>query len=203
MKKTIIKTAIITALILLSAVFIIYFAIYVISPKTIGNLYKNLGMKTNAVEMYEKQYLSKGNAFDDLKELVDMAVYAEDEECVAEYGKILTVDQSVKLKLLSDVSKKDGERDIYDYYSTRTVEGFYNIGDKTECVDIAFRTSDTYSEDKSVYFVAMVCSSGNDKELATAFIDYYNNGTYKNNISSGRSELANLVLLLKEKYDLK
>lgn len=203
MKRTIIKTAVITALLLVCAVFITYFAVYFISPETIGNLYKNLGMKSSAVEMYEKQYLSKGNAFDDLKELVDMAVYAEDEERVAEYGKILTINQSVKLKLLSDASKKDGERDIYDYYSTRTVEGFYKIGDKAECVNIAFRTSDAYSEDKSVYYVAMVCSAGNDKELASEFIDYYDNGTYKNNISSGRSELVKLVFSLKDKYDLK
>ena len=80
MKKTIIKTAVITALLLLCSVFIIYFATYIVSPGTIGDMYKNLGMKNNAVEMYEKQYLSKGNAFDDLKELVDMAIYAEDEE---------------------------------------------------------------------------------------------------------------------------
>ena len=203
MKKTIIKTAVITALLLLCFVFIIYFAIYIVSPGTIGDMYKNLGMKNNAVEMYEKQYLSKGNAFDDLKELVDMAIYAEDEERVAEYGKILTVDQSVKLKLLSDASKKEGERDIYDYYSTRTVEGFYKIGNKTECVNTAFITSESYGQDKSVYFVAMVCSSGNDKELATEFIDYYDNGAYKNNITSGRAELVNLVFSLKEKYDLK
>ena len=203
MKKTIIKTAVITALLLLCSVFIIYFAIYIVSPGTIGDMYKNLGMKNNAVEMYEKQYLSKGNAFDDLKELVDMAIYAEDEERVAEYGKILTVDQSVKLKLLSDASKKEGVRDIYDYYSTRTVEGFYKIGNKAECVSIAFMTSESYGEDKSVYFVAMICSSGNDKELATEFIDYYDNGAYKNNITSGRAELVNLVFSLKEKYDLK
>ena len=74
MKKTIIKTALITALLLLCSVFIIYFATYIVSPGTIGDMYKNLGMKNNAVEMYEKQYLSKGNAFDDLKELVDMAI---------------------------------------------------------------------------------------------------------------------------------
>ena len=64
-------------------------------------------------------------------------------------------------------------------------------------------TSESYGEDKSVYFVAMICSSGNDKELAAEFIDYYDNGAYKNNITSGRAKLSNLVSSLKEKYDLK
>lgn len=202
MKKTIIKTAIITALAVLVAFFATYFAIFIVSPKTIGTVYKNLGIKNGAVEMYERQYLEKGNSFNDLKELVDMAIYSENEAKIAEYGKILTIDQSVKLKDAEKSAGNSGAFGLYDYYATRTVEALYKTGNKEECVKTAYKTSDAFTANKSIYYVSAICLSGNDKDLAEQFVGIYDKGKYFGNITEGKSELSAAIFQTQSIYKI-
>ena len=88
MKKTIIKTAIFTVLSLVLALFIGVFAIFMFTPKLSARICHNLGLKDLSTSCYERVYKQTGE-LEDLIEVIDSAVYAENKDCVIEYGTIL------------------------------------------------------------------------------------------------------------------
>ena len=157
MKKTIVKTAVITFAALIAACVTVFLIVSVVSPKTIGKFYYNLGMKSSAVKQYEMQYENKGHAFSDLVDLTDIAISVDDEERIARYGKSLTVDFKTKLKELSAKEENSYGRNLYDFYATRTVEAVYLTAETTEdleeCVKIAISTTEKYTSYSSLKFL--------------------------------------------------
>ena len=202
MKKTIIKTAVITFAALIAAFVTVFLIVSAVSPKTIGKFYYNLGMKSSAVKQYEMQYENKGHAFTDLVDLTDIAILVDDEERIARYGKALTVDFKAKLKDLAERDENSYGRNLYDFYATRTVEATYRIassGDFGECVKVAISTTEKYNSDSSLKFLVNLSIGNNDKKLADCVYDSYKKGDM-NNISDGNDELAADMQKLNETF---
>ncbi len=193
MKKTIIKTAVITFAALIAACVTVFLIVSVVSPKTIGKFYYNLGMKSSAVKQYEMQYENKGHAFSDLVDLTDIAISVDDEERIARYGKSLTVDFKTKLKELSAKEENSYGRNLYDFYATRTVEAVYLTAETTEdleeCVKIAISTTEKYTSYSSLKFLVNLSLGKNDKKLADCVYGLYKKGNM-NGISDGKDDLV-------------
>ena len=193
MKKTIIKTAVITFAALIAACVTVFLIVSVVSPNTIGKFYYNLGMKSSAVKQYEMQYENKGHAFSDLVDLTDIAISVDDEERIARYGKSLTVDFKTKLKELSAKEENSYGRNLYDFYATRTVEAVYLTAETTEdleeCVKIAISTTEKYTSYSSLKFLVNLSLGKNDKKLADCVYDLYKKGNM-NGISEGKDDLV-------------
>ena len=193
MKKTIIKTAVITFAALIAASVTVFLIVSVVSPKTIGKFYYNLGMKSSAVKQYEMQYENKGHAFSDLVDLTDIAISVDDEERIARYGKSLTVDFKTKLKELSAKEENSYGRNLYDFYATRTVEAVYLTAETTEdleeCVKIAISTTEKYTSYSSLKFLVNLSLGKHDKKLADCVYDLYKKGNM-NGISDGKDDLV-------------
>ncbi len=192
MKKTIIKTAVITFAALIVACVTVFLIVSAVSPKTIGKIYYNLGMKSSAVRQYELQYENKGHAFSDLVDLTDIAISVGDEEKIARYGKTLAVDFKSKLKELSQREENSYGRNLYDFYATRTVEAAYRSAapeELGECVKIAVQTTEKYDSDSSLKFVVNLSVGNKDKNLAVCVYALFTKGEM-NNISEGKEELA-------------
>ncbi len=202
MKRTIIKTAVITFLALIAACATFFLILSVASPKTLGSFCLNLGMKNAAVKQYERQYKNKGEDFDALVELTDVAILADDEEAVARYGKILTIDNKSKLKALSD-GKNDAtfERTLYDYYATRTVEALYKTTIPGDCVEAALNTTENYTVGSSLKFAVNLSINENDKNLAVCIYTRYLNGKYKDKIVEGKKEFEADVKKLVDAFE--
>ena len=71
MGKYVAKTAVITVLCLLGALIVIFFALFLFSPKTLGNDFKAMGNKSAAAFFYSRQYKKTGSS-SDLAVLIDI-----------------------------------------------------------------------------------------------------------------------------------
>lgn len=204
MKKTIVKTAVVTILAVLALSISVFLVIYIASPKTIGKFYGNLGMKNAAVRLYEKQYLTKGKTFNDLVQLTDVSVSNDDEEKIARYGKELVVNYKPQLKELSDKEKNEQfGRSLYDYYAIRTFDALYSTALPGESAELAFNTTDTYNKESCLYYAVTLCSANNDKNLAVCIYARYSTAEYRGDISDENGQLASDIDSLVEKFDIK
>ncbi|HBF86736.1 MAG TPA: hypothetical protein DDW54_03560, partial [Clostridiales bacterium] len=140
MKKTIVKTAIITFLILFVVSALVTVSVGAIRPALLGKFCSDLGIKNAAAFLYERQYDRTGD-ISDLKILVNASVAAGSEEKVAKYSYSLVADENLKFR----ETVKDGSE--YRYYSFIAVESNYNVSAYGKSVDIA----ENYGYEKTTY----------------------------------------------------
>ncbi len=202
MKKTILKTAIITIVSLLAATIVTISLIVIISPKTMGKMYNDFGSKTNAVRLYERQYNTKGKTFNDLKDFIDVLISADDEVKINEYGSDLVVGKKSELKALSDSEKNSKYRSLYDYYAIRVAEAALSLGLKGKAAEVAFKTTDDYNEDCSLYHLVRLSLDNNDKELAVCIYARYISPEFASTIKSGENELNNDIQKLDDLFKI-
>ncbi len=203
MKKTILKTAIITVLSLIAAAIVTYSLIVIISPKTMGKIYYDLGAKSKAVELYEKQYKTKGKTFDDLKDLMDILISIDDDVNINKYGLTFVADNKSELKRFSDKEQNEGGRSLYNYYSIRAVEAALSLELKGQAAEVAFCSTDNYNEDCSLYYVVRLAFDNNDERLAVCIYARYVSPKYESTIKSGENELNNDIQNLVDKFNIK
>ncbi len=84
MQKIIIKTTIITIISCVILGVIAYFSLAFLSPLTISELYFDLSVKELSVDYAEKAY-QKDNTIENLANVVDKAIWAEDKETLDKY----------------------------------------------------------------------------------------------------------------------
>lgn len=191
MKKTIIKTAIITLAFIIFAASLAVGITLAVSPKTIGKVFTKCGNYDTAAKLYESQY-KKTESVSDLIELVSMSIAADNDEMVAKYGDKLTVNYKGNMILMTS----DEER--FDNYSKATVEAYYKLGKKEDCVRVAFLSSGAYTEGNSLYYLFRLCDNKEDKDLAEEIYKYDKKNS--NAIVEGKSEMQKKVKAYKEKY---
>ena len=141
MSKVIIKTAIVTVLALIVALIFSCVGVYAFAPRFAGDCCYELGLKDAATNCYERVYKSTGT-YEDLIELVNSAIYAEDDKTVSVYGEEL-VDRKIEFKDFcnqADVDKEfeEGSYSTFDYYVNVTMLAKLSIGNKQDAVDFAF-----------------------------------------------------------------
>lgn len=191
MKKTIIKTVIITLASIIFAASLAVGITLAVSPKTIGKVFTKCGNYDTAAKLYESQY-TKTESVSDLIELVSMSIAADNDEMIAKYGDKLTVNYKGNMILMTS----DVER--FDNYSKATVEAYYKLGKKEDCVRVAFLSSGAYTEGNSLYYLFRLCDNKEDKDLAEEIYKYDKKNS--NAIVEGKSEMQKKVKAYKEKY---
>ena len=191
MKKTIIKTVIITLVSIIFAASLAVGITLAVSPKTIGKVFTKCGNYDTAAKLYESQY-KKTESVSDLIELVSMSIAADNNEMIAKYGDKLTVNYKGNMILMTS----DEER--FDNYSKATVEAYYKLGKKEDCVGGAFLSSGAYTEGNSLYYLFRLCDNKEDKDLAEEIYKYDKKNS--NAIVEGKSEMQKKVKAYKEKY---
>ncbi len=165
MKKTIIKTVIITLVSIILAASLAAGITLAVSPKTIGKVFTKCGNYDSAAKLYESQY-KKSESVVDLIELVSVSIAAENDEMIAKYGDKLTVNYK------GNMIKMTSDEEQFDNYSKATVEAYYKLGKKEDCVRVAFLTSDSFTVNKSLYYLFDLCDSKEDKDLAYEIYKY-------------------------------
>ncbi len=191
MKKTIIKTVIITLASIIFAASLAVGITLAVSPKTIGKVFTKCGNYDTTAKLYESQY-KKTESVSDLIELVSMSIAADNNEMIAKYGDKLTVNYKGNMILMTS----DEER--FDNYSKATVEAYYKLGKKEDCVRVAFLSSGAYTEGNSLYYLFRLCDNKEDKDLAEEIYKYDKKNS--NAIVEGKSEMQKKVKAYKEKY---
>ena len=204
MKKTIVKTAVATALAVIVLSVSVFLVIYIASPKTIGKFYNNLGLKNASVRMYEKQYLTKGKTFKDLKLLTDASISDGNEENTAYYGRELVVGYKAQLQELSGKEENsEFGRSLYDYYAISTFDALYATELPGKSAELAFNSTDDYDKNSCLYYAVTLCSANNDRNLAVCIYTRYTMAEYKNAVSGGSEQLSDDMNALVEKFDIK
>ena len=196
MKKTIIKTVIITLVSIILAASLAVGIILAVSPKTIGKVFTKCGNYDAAAKLYESQY-KKTESVSDLVELVRASIVAEDYELTSVYGEKLTIDY--KENLMYDF---DSVYDDYNNYSTATVEAYYKLGKIEDCVRVAFLTSDSFTVNKSLYYLFKLCDEKEDKTLANGIYVFYKKNSSNITVSDGEGLMKKRINDYQKKYDL-
>ena len=121
-----------------------------------------------------------------------MSIAADNDEMIAKYGDKLTVNYKGNMILMTS----DVER--FDNYSKATVEAYYKLGKKEDCVRVAFLSSGAYTEGNALYYLFRLCENKEDKDLAEEIYKYDKKNS--NAIVEGKSEMQKKVKAYKEKY---
>ena len=191
MKKTIIKTVIITLASIIFAASLAVGITLAVSPKTIGKVFTKCGNYDTAAKLYESQY-KKTESVSDLIELVSMSIAADNDEMIAKYGDKLTVNYKGNMILMTS------DEEQFDNYSKATVEAYYKLGKKEDCVRVAFLSSGAYTEGNSLYYLFRFCDNKEDKDLAEEIYKYDKKNS--DAIVEGKSDMQKKVKAYKEKY---
>ena len=174
MKKTVIKTAIITFLTLfilsvIAAVFVGAFA-----PARMGAICSDLGMKNVSALMYERQYEKSGDV-KDLVKLVDVSVAAGSDEKVAYYSYVLVAEKNEQFR---EVCKN---ADDYRYYSFIAVEANYDVSEYEKSVEIAEKygfEKNIYNERSPFYLAVRLALFNENKDYSSLLISAYERGEF-------------------------
>ena len=177
MRKTIIKTALFTALSLIFALFLGAFSIFVFAPSLSAKISYDLGMKNLSTSCYERVYHKTGE-LDDLIAVIDSAVYAENEDTIIEYGTLLfdtygNTEEFYNYCKALDVTVEEGAYTTFDYYANTVFMALYSKGLKGDAAKFAIKNINSYS-DKSVLMMAMVLADPtNDKAFGDLLVKAY------------------------------
>ena len=178
MNKVILKTAIFTVLALIVATILTIVGVFAFAPKFAGNCCYELGLKGLAVDCYERVYMETGE-FEDLVELVNCGVYAQDDTIVSNYGEEM-IGRKVEFKNFCDnadvdVEFTDGAYTTYDYYVNAIMLAKYALNEKQEAVDFVFRTLfvNGYTENSALKMLVNMVSS--EEGLGDLLVEGYMN----------------------------
>ena len=130
MKKLIIKTCILTLIIILAVGFSIFGIVSVTSPSIIANTAFNLGAKNTCVTYTIKQY-EKSKDVKDLLLLVKRSAWAKDYSSTSKYAPLLLSDEGFYDYLVSDPT-------LENYVASLLVESLYKTNNIEKFIDVAF-----------------------------------------------------------------
>ena len=189
------KTAIITALSLIAVAFISVFAIFTFSPSLAGDCCFELGLKNLAISCYEREYKNTGE-YDDLVELVNCAIYAEDNQAVVDYGVVMKgrkIEFDGYCKVLDEESESVGYW-AYDYYTNGIMQAYISLGDKDGAAKFAVGCAEEKGYTEESALKNAVNMAKNDKALGDSIILAYKNST--------KSSFNNFVIFKNEMKEM-
>lgn len=180
MIKRILKTALITALSFIGVLVIGAFSIFTFAPSLSASVCHDLGMRKLASSCLERVYKNTGE-IDDLIEVIDSAVYAENKQTVAEYGKVLfySFNDTANFKSIcakGDEDIKEGEYSTYDYYASTVFMALYETGDKQGASEFAIKfMGDEYTEKCVLKMAVKIANPETDKAFGDMLVNSYKN----------------------------
>lgn len=160
MKKLIIKTIVITLIIILVASFSLFGLISLTSPSIIANATFKLNLKDACINYSVKQY-EKTESYEDLSLLVERTAWASDYELTSSYAPILLGDPKFEEHLKLDPTYKTYIAGLY-------VESLYKTGKKEKFIEVAFSYYTGKSEPNTVRIAILTAKT--DKETLNAIL---------------------------------
>ena len=162
MKKLIIKTCIITLIIILAVGFSFFWLVSIASPKIIADTAFKLNAKTTCINYSEKQY-KKSESVDDLAILVERTAWANEYELTTKYAPILLSDAN-----FSDYVLENKDDSYEKYIASLFVESLYKTGNKDKSIEVAFSYYSGESGSNTVRIIILTAKS--DTETLTAVL---------------------------------
>ena len=158
MKKVVIKSTIITVLII--TLFSVAFALIVTAffPKYVADVNFKLGNEAATVKYSEKQY-EKTLSQSDLATLVERSIWAENDEMLIKYGAIF-----INSENFSTYCKLKDDSYLY-YIVTCYVKALYENGQEQKGVETAFLNTSTYAETNPIRVVASLAIAEDNKDI--------------------------------------
>ena len=158
MKKVIIKSTIITAIIIATLSLSFTFLVTAYFPKYVADVSFKLGNKKTCVTYSEKQY-NKTLAQDDLATLVERSIWAENDAITIKYSAIFINSEN----FITYCNLQDAN---YLYYVVGSyVKALYKNGEKEKSVATAFSNTSTYTETNPIRLVASLAIEENNKTI--------------------------------------
>ncbi len=146
MKNLVVKTVVITLVSIVGFVAITFGALCVFTPKTVANVFENLGSKTASVFFYELNY-NRTNDINDLIEIIDKTF--EDTVTQEKYlNKLITREDFSDYCLLEDSGLQSDKLSTKEYYYGYYVRVLIANGKFENAVSVAsqFVSSNGYTK---------------------------------------------------------
>lgn len=168
MKKLVIKSTVITVIIIALLSLAFTFTVTAFFPKYVADVSFKLGNKNTCVKYSEKQY-NKTHSQSDLSILVERCVWADNDELTIKYGATFINSENFATYCSF---KGDG----YLYYIVGSyVKSLYETGEKEKSVETAFLNTSTYSSTNPIRLVASLAVEENDKQIVQKIYDNLQN----------------------------
>ncbi len=177
MKKIIIKSAVISFILIL--VFIIAFSLVICTffPKIASDLSKNVGNYQLSATFSEKAY-QKDSSTENLVDLVEKSIIAKNDNLVTKYSNTLLVDENFRNNILPN--KDSG---YLSYISSSYVSSLYNLKEYNLALSTAFtHTTFLLDDSNAVKVLITICYEDNNFTLLTQIKTKLENITPKNDI---------------------
>lgn len=157
MKTSVIKTAIITILIMAILLFISFFGLYFFAPSIVSDLAYNVGANEFSVKISEKAY-NQNNSKENLEKLVERSIEFENYSLSSKY-----------LEILLNSSYYDDEDATYDYHlKSNFVYALYFDGQKDKAISNAFTYTKEYTaENNCVKVIIFLAYLDKDEDTLT------------------------------------
>ncbi len=169
MKKVIIKSVIITLILILLFVASFSLVLCLFFPKTVSNLSFRIGNYDLAVTYSEKAY-EKNQSTENLVDLVEKSIVAKNYNLNSKYAGFLLVDENFLNNILPN--KQDG---YFNYISISYVKSLYLLKDYQKCVKSAINYTNFNSREMSATTTLIsLCVEDNNKNLLTTLLGELN-----------------------------
>ena len=135
MGKYVVKTAVITVLCIIGVLILTFFALFLFSPKTLGNAFNTTGNKSAAAFFYYRQY-EKTGSLSDLAILID--VYDQKTDVGKVYGYCAELTGKPDFAAFceeKDAGRRAGITTAEYYYAKYAISAYYEMGIDT-CVQV-------------------------------------------------------------------
>ncbi len=160
MKKVIIKSVIITLILILLFVTSFSLVLCLGFPKTVSNLSFRIGNYDLAVTYSEKAY-EKNQTTENLVDLVEKSIVAKNYQINGKYAGLLLVDENFKNDILPN--KENG---YFNYIAKFYVKSLYSLGDYQKCVKSAVNYTNFNNRDLSATSTLIsLCVEDNNKNV--------------------------------------
>lgn len=156
MKKIIIKTTVISLIIILIAISLFFGSVAIFKPSIMANIALNSGNEKVCVKYTEKQYMKSGDV-QDLTLLAERSIWAKDYGRAEKYITKLILNDNF---YLIESTKESGYK---NYLASSLVEAIYLNGKSEKALQTALNYYDGVSVPNTMRVIIYLFSSKNDK----------------------------------------
>ena len=177
MKKIIIKSAVISFILILLFIVAFSFVLCTFFPKIASDLSKNVGNYQLSATFSEKAY-QKDSSTENLVDLVERSIIAKNDNLVTKYTNTLLVDENFRNNILPN--KDSG---YLSYISASYVSSLYNLKEYDLALNTAFKhTSFLQDDSNAVKVLIIICRDDNNTTLLTQIKTKLENLAIQNDI---------------------
>ena len=174
MKKTLIKTAIVSFISVIAVALATAGVVSLTAPKKMAEFCDGIGLKKASVYYYRSDYERDRDA-DKLVALIDAADFADDDKTLAEYCTKFVFSSEFNAYCEKRDAEKSSSSKIssYDYYCYLAVTSAYAIGNYDTSAETAVKKTDMYDKNCPLEVAINTAVSESNREYAAKIKDNY------------------------------